>query len=210
MDTNRYEFKTGHGFHRLTRIGDESVPIRGIRDSRFALQPRRSWLFPASFQLCAGLAVWFWVAASISAAEPGAEFFEQRIRPVLAGRCYKCHSAGGEKIKGGLVLDTREGMLKGGDTRPALVPGNPEKSLLIEAIHYTNEDLKMPPKGKLSPQEIADFVAWVKNGAEWPKDIGPKAASVNQNAQLRSARNRRLSGHQPRNFARFAPGSALA
>ncbi len=140
-----------------------------------------SWLPTAAFQLCVWLLPLGCLGIRLGAAEPGAdsaEFFEKRIRPVLVERCYKCHSSGGEKIKGGLVLDTREGLLKGGDTRPAIVPGNPEKSLLIEALHYTNEDLKMPPKGQLSPQEVADFVTWVKNGAAWPKESGPKSAST--------------------------------
>src|SRR5206468_3953110 len=76
------------------------------------------------------------------------EFFESRIRPVLAERCYKCHSSQSEKIKGGLLLDTREGLLKGGDNGPAIVPGNAERSRLIEAVRQTNEDLKMPPRDK--------------------------------------------------------------
>src|SRR5689334_9213970 len=83
-------------------------------------------------------------ARSVTAAE-GIEFFEQRIRPVLVDRCYQCHSATSEKLKGGLHLDSREGALKGGDTRYAIVPGDPEKSLLIEAIRYKNPDLQMPP-----------------------------------------------------------------
>ena len=113
-------------------------------------------------------------------ADESSEFFEKRIRPVLAERCFKCHSATSEKVKGGLLLDSREAMLKGGDTRTAFVPGEPGKSLLIEAIRYENKDLQMPPKGKLSQREIADFTAWVKNGAVWPKDAGPKAASVKE------------------------------
>src|SRR5436190_15632590 len=74
---------------------------------------------------------------------PGAEFFESKIRPVLADHCYNCHSEKAEKLKGGLYLDSREGILKGGDTGPALVPGDPEKSLLIKAIRYTDENLQM-------------------------------------------------------------------
>src|SRR2546429_2759529 len=96
------------------------------------------------------------------------DFFEKRIRPVLVARCYKCHSAAAEKVKGGLLLDSREGLLKGGESeKPAIVPGFPERSRLIEAICFTNDDLQMPPKkagGKLADSEIADFVAWVKMG----------------------------------------------
>src|SRR5262245_15325563 len=76
------------------------------------------------------------------------EFFENKIRPLLVENCYKCHSAQSEKLKGGLLLDTREGVLKGGETGPAIVPGDPEKSLLIKAVRYTDKDLKMPPKDK--------------------------------------------------------------
>src|SRR5947207_1203599 len=87
-------------------------------------------------------------AAPTFAAPPpsaeAAEFFEKRIRPILVDECYKCHSAQAEKLKGKLLLDTREGLLKGGDTGPAVVPGDPERSLLIKAIRYTDEDLQMP------------------------------------------------------------------
>jgi mono/diheme cytochrome c family protein len=100
----------------------------------------------------------------------GPEFFETRIRPVLVEQCYRCHSEKAEKLKGGLYLDSRDGVLKGGDTGPALVPGDPEKSLLIKAIRYTDENLQMPPKGKkLSAEQIADFEAWVKMGAPDPR-----------------------------------------
>jgi hypothetical protein len=86
------------------------------------------------------------------------QFFETRIRPVLADNCYKCHSKGAEKIKGGLLLDTRDGALKGGNTGPAVVPRDLEKSLLITAVRYHDKDLQMPPSDKkLSDQVIADL-----------------------------------------------------
>ncbi|MBI5772141.1 MAG: PSD1 domain-containing protein [Verrucomicrobia bacterium] len=98
------------------------------------------------------------------------DFFESKVRPVLADHCYKCHSATAEKVKGGLVMDTRQDLLKGGETGPALVPGNAEKSLLIKAITYKDADLQMPPQGKkLSDQQIADLTAWVKMGAPDPR-----------------------------------------
>src|SRR5438477_13148837 len=94
------------------------------------------------------------------------EFFERNVRPVFVEHCYKCHSAQAEKLKGGLLLDTREGLLIGGDSGPAILPGSPEKSLLIKAVRYTDKDLQMPPKNKkLSDAQIADLVAWVKMGA---------------------------------------------
>jgi hypothetical protein len=98
------------------------------------------------------------------------DFFEKKIRPVLAEQCFNCHSTTGEKIKGGLVLDTRENILKGGDTGPSVVPGNPDKSLIIEAIRYTDEDLQMPPKHRLSPEQVKDFEEWVRMGAPDPRD----------------------------------------
>ena len=98
------------------------------------------------------------------------DFFEQKVRPVLETKCYKCHSHGAEKIKGGLVLDSREGTLQGGNTAPAVVPGNVAESLLIKAVSYTDPDLEMPPKGeKLSAQQIADLTEWVKMGAPDPR-----------------------------------------
>src|SRR6266581_4167648 len=100
------------------------------------------------------------LACGISAAaEPAesAEFFEKRIRPVLSEQCYKCHSSTSEKLKGGLMLDSREAWLKGGDTGPAITPGEPEKSLLVEAIRWKNSDMQMPPKKALAPQQIADI-----------------------------------------------------
>lgn len=103
------------------------------------------------------------------AQDAGTQFFESKIRPVLAEHCYSCHSATAKKIKGGLLLDTRPGWQKGGDSGPAIVPGHPEKSLLIKALHF-GDDLKMPPKAKLPAAVIADFEAWVKMGAPDPRD----------------------------------------
>ncbi|MEO6741478.1 MAG: c-type cytochrome domain-containing protein, partial [Chthoniobacteraceae bacterium] len=111
-------------------------------------------------------------AGALHAAEPSAqqvEFFEKQIRPILAERCYECHSAE-KKQKGGLSLDTRESTLKGGDTGPALVPGNLEKSLLIEAVRYTNHDMQMPPKRRLAEAEVKALEEWVKMGAPDPRE----------------------------------------
>ncbi|MBI3875176.1 MAG: DUF1549 domain-containing protein [Verrucomicrobia bacterium] len=108
---------------------------------------------------------------SHAAGRPTAEqaaFFEQKVRPLLTERCFKCHSHDAEKIKGGLVLDSLAGALKGGDTAPAIVPGQPEKSLLIKAVSGTDPDLQMPPKKKLAASEIATLTQWVKMGAPWP------------------------------------------
>lgn len=100
----------------------------------------------------------------------GIEFFESKIRPVLAEHCYSCHSEKAEKLKGELYLDSKMGILKGGANGPALVPGNPDQSLLIKAVRYHDENLQMPPKGKkLTDQQIADLEAWVKLGAPDPR-----------------------------------------
>ena len=106
------------------------------------------------------------------------QFFEARIRPVLADRCYKCHSRLADKIKGGFMLDTREGMLHGGDTGPAIVPGKPEDSLIIDAISYKDPDLQMPPKGeRLTDQQVADITQWIRMGAPDPRSLVAKGSS---------------------------------
>ncbi len=102
-----------------------------------------------------------------------ADFFEKKIRPVLSEKCYKCHSEKADKVKGGLVLDTREGARRGGDSGPAVVPGNLDDSILIEALRYTNKDFAMPPEksgGKLPAAVIADFETWIKMGAPDPRE----------------------------------------
>jgi mono/diheme cytochrome c family protein len=104
------------------------------------------------------------------------EFFENKIRPILADNCYKCHSPAKGKPKAGLELDWKGGWQKGGDSGPAIVPGDPEKSLLVKAVRYTDPDLQMPPKGdKLSPPQIADLVTWIKMGAPDPRETRPNA-----------------------------------
>src|SRR5688572_2827394 len=105
---------------------------------------------------------------TVPASAEDVAFFETKVRPVLADHCYRCHSGKSEKLKGGLLLDTREAVLKGGETGPSVVPGKPEQSRLVEAIGYLNVDLQMPPKGKLSAGQIADLTEWVKRGAPWP------------------------------------------
>jgi cytochrome c553 len=114
--------------------------------------------------------------------------FEKRIRPMLIEHCYKCHSVGSEKLKAGLYLDSREGLLKGGDTGPGLVPGAPEKSLLIKAVSYGDTDLQMPPKGKLSDAQIADLKQWIKDGAHWPNTQTTKVATKAKTFDLETRR----------------------
>lgn len=106
------------------------------------------------------------------------EFFEKKIRPVLVDNCFKCHT--GPKLKGHLALGSRVAILKGGDSGPALVPGQPAKSLIVKAIRYDNPDLRMPPRGKLPEQVILDIEAWITMGAPWPDDTGTKIAVKNE------------------------------
>lgn len=109
--------------------------------------------------------------AHAAADESGVQFFESKIRPLFVEKCYACHSTQAKKLKAGLYLDNHEKAFKGGESGAAFVPGSPEKSKLIEAVGYKNEDLQMPPKSRLSDVEIADLTAWVKMGAPWGKDI---------------------------------------
>jgi mono/diheme cytochrome c family protein len=110
------------------------------------------------------------LTAAQAKAGPGEDFFENNVRPIFANNCASCHM---DKASGGLSLNSREEMLKGGDTGPAIVVGDPEKSLLLQAVHQTG-DLKMPPKGaKLTAAEIDTLSQWVKMGAPWPKTTAP-------------------------------------
>jgi hypothetical protein len=95
------------------------------------------------------------------------EFFESKIRPVLVKHCYQCHSVDSKSVKGGLLLDFQKGILKGGESGPAVVPGKPQESLLIAALKY--DGFEMPPKGKLPESVVADFERWVRDGAIDPR-----------------------------------------
>jgi hypothetical protein len=101
--------------------------------------------------------------------DPGFDFFEKKIRPVLVENCYSCHSVAAKKQRGELLVDSREGLLTGGESGPAVVPGKLKESLLLKALHYTDKDLRMPPKGKLSAAVIADFEKWIAMGAPDPR-----------------------------------------
>ena len=99
------------------------------------------------------------------------EFFETKVRPILADSCYKCHSVAEGKSKGDLTLDTRDGWQKGGKNGEVIKPGDPGNSPLIVAIGYKDADLQMPPKGeKLSDAQIATLTEWVKMGAPDPRE----------------------------------------
>ncbi len=109
------------------------------------------------------------------------DFFEAKIRPVLIKHCYECHATDSKKLRGGLLLDTRQGLLKGGESGAALVPGDPKESLLISALKH--DGFEMPPKGKLSPRVIADFEKWIQDGATDPRNgtkpvVRPKSIDI--------------------------------
>jgi Protein of unknown function (DUF1553)/Protein of unknown function (DUF1549)/Planctomycete cytochrome C len=121
--------------------------------------------------------------------EAGVEFFEKKIRPVLVQHCYSCHATDAPKKRGGLLLDSRDGLRKGGDTGPALVAGKPDESLLIKAVRFKEESFKMPPKGKLPDAVIADLEAWVRMGAPDPRDAVPTRTAQTWEEMLRTRRD---------------------
>ena len=117
--------------------------------------------------------------SSLSAQDRGRDFFETKIRPVLVRECYGCHSSKAKGIKGGLRLDTRRGLRRGGDSGPAVVPKKVGDSLLISALKH--ETFEMPPKGKLPGRVIADFVKWIEMGAPDPRgDMPPSGAQTSR------------------------------
>lgn len=131
-----------------------------------------------------GLSVWLgWSSGQCAADDPNdpesLQFFETRIRPVLVERCYSCHSAEAAaegKLRGGLALDTREGIRRGGDSGPAVVPGDLKSSWLIDALQHVT--FEMPPEGKLDAAVIADFERWVERGAVDPREGAAAATRV--------------------------------
>jgi truncated hemoglobin YjbI len=145
-----------------------------------------------------GVGVGVLFGQSPNAASP--DFFETKIRPILVNNCYSCHT---DSQLGGLRLDSAEAMLKGGMHGAAIVPGDPDKSLLITAVRQTREDLKMPLGGKLTDAEVADLTAWVKAGAPWPK-----AAAAVQNGG--PAPSKYTISPQRKKFWSFLPLSAPA
>ena len=136
------------------------------------------------------LAAFFAVALSphlVSADEQADEFFEKQVRPILISRCFDCHSGkladGAKEPKGNLRLDSLEAAKKGGDTGPAVVPGNLKESLLVDAINY-GQLYQMPPKTKLPAEEIATLTKWVEMGAPWPKGAGESLAASDKTFDL--------------------------
>ena len=121
-----------------------------------------------------------WCAAL--ALQSDGDLFEKKIRPLLADRCYSCHSRAANKRKGGLLLDSRDAILKGGDSGPAAVPGTPDRSLILRAVRYT-EEFKMPPKGRLPDSAVADLTTWIRSGLPW--SAGEEAAAATASSSAR-------------------------
>lgn len=115
-----------------------------------------------------------------NAIDPAAlQFFENKIRPLLAENCYSCHSVNAKKLKGKLYLDSREGVARGGENGAVIVPGEPDKSRLILAVKYKLKDTEMPPDGPLKPEEIAALEQWIKMGAPDPRSSDVKLPALN-------------------------------
>ena len=121
-------------------------------------------------------------AQSESISDQHRDFFESKIRPVLVEHCYECHSEDSETLQGGLLLDSREGVLAGGDSGDAVAVGHAADSLLITSLEYTDDSYQMPPKGKLSDEVIADFRKWIDIGLPDPRTakdlLLPKSVDV--------------------------------
>lgn len=147
-----------------------TVPLRLVEhyELRRLLRPSHGW----------NVAVW--LAVFLAQATYGGErfdaakveFFEKKIRPLLAQNCYNCHSAN-TNSQGGLRVDDRNGLLNGGNRGPAVIPGDPEKSRLMQAVLRTNDKLKMPPEQGLTADEVADLRKWIADGAAWPQVEAP-------------------------------------
>jgi hypothetical protein len=140
----------------------------------------------------AGFVTWLAATAPARGETPALDpkdvtFFETKVRPILVEKCYGCHSSEGKKVRGGLLLDTRAGWVKGGDSGPAIVPGDPENSLLVQAVKYTEPDLQMPPKGKLPDETISVLIDWVKRGAPDPR-TGPVSVKKERTIDLEEGR----------------------
>ncbi len=101
------------------------------------------------------------------------EFFERSVRPILAEHCYSCHSSKAKKLKANLLVDSRAGLLRGGDSGAAIAPGDADASLLLAAVRY--ENYEMPPKGRLPEKDVETLELWVKMGAPWPDEKAPVA-----------------------------------
>lgn len=152
---------------------------------------------------CALAAIWLWHTgpdvSRLAAAEPSTtadgaaeQHFRERVLPLLVEHCHACHSRQADHIEGGLLLDSRGGLLQGGDSGPAVSLEQPDTSRLLAAIQWTDESLQMPPKGKLPQEAVEVLAAWVRGGAVWPKQAANEGAAVAGDASG-DARSRALA-----------------
>ncbi|MCP4816528.1 MAG: hypothetical protein GY888_28765, partial [Planctomycetaceae bacterium] len=123
-----------------------------------------------------------WVQQGAVWVQSPSEFFQRQVQPLIKKNCISCHGA---RPKGELRLDSRQAVLKGGKSGPAVIPGDPGKSLLIEAVRYQHEKLKMPPKKSLSKSQVATLVRWVAEGAAWDTSASPALATVEIDPKIR-------------------------
>jgi mono/diheme cytochrome c family protein len=173
----------------------DRVPARPAR--LFGILAMRRWCLA----VCACFALTFGPLAhargsDVKPTPEALEYFEKSVRPVLAGHCQSCHGA--DKQKGGLRLDSRDAMLNGGDSGPVIVPGEPEKSKLITAVHQSGDAPKMPPKGKLDETQIVALTNWIKQGAPWPAvkaDVRPSI--VDHAGMVVTAKDREFWSFRP-------------
>ncbi len=132
-------------------------------------------------------------ARTVSGETPAERHFTDKVKPLLDSRCISCH--GPDKVKGALRLDSRAATLKGGDNGPAVVPGKPNDSLLLHAVMHAKKDLEMPPKEKLTTNDIAVLRRWIEDGAPWP-EIATNAVAT---AQTTPGEKLGDAWHDPRN-----------
>lgn len=154
---------------------------------------RSSRLAPATVLVCALVSLSVLADEALDEREQ-IEFFESRIRPVLVEHCYSCHSADAKGLKANLRVDSRDGLVQGGDSGPAVVPGDLDASLLLSALRY--DDYEMPPAGRLPDRVIRDFERWIRTGAIDPRDA-PSAGGTNQ--------SQGISWEQAKDFWSFQP-----
>ena len=161
------------------------------------MPPTQTVLLAGLLALCLSSAGRLSAAEAETPSREGVEFFESKIRPLLVEHCYECHSAESRKVKAGLRLDTRELLLKGGESGPALVPGKPDESLLIRSVRYADKEFQMPPKGKLRADQIAALEQWVKLGVPDPRSGGATASTGPKPAPVNIAEGRKFWAFQP-------------
>ena len=140
------------------------------------------------------------VSGNVSAAPPSSvdvDFFESKVRPILVEKCDSCHSARAKRVRGNLLLDSRQGWLRGGDSGPAIVPGDPEKSLFIRAIRHSDSELEMPPSGKLPDDAIATLTEWVRRGAPDPRVSAGDASAAKKPTGMDLKTGRKHWAFQP-------------